>query len=379
MAQRAKWVLLVSPGDDIHSLAVMARIRQRYGDSGGWYIFDTATYPLSSSLTFLSGDCASWPVLRISAPLGSSIGVKTDQILIGRSPSEALPNVPLGPETSVWWRRYRRPIPHPDLKTAEFRDYSRQTLKDTLFAALSFCNVHNPMGVEEQADRKGVQLLTAQYCGLNVPRTLISNDPEEIALFADQIGRLGKRLVYKHATATAGFGMSTRVFDGEATGRIAEARYAPTIFQEEITGVDLRVAVIGSEIFCCEWRGTFSGEPFVDIKLAEKLTMYPGRLPDDACGPLLDLHRRLGLTFGICDFKLDESGTPWFLEINPSGQWLDMEIEGGHPISECLARVLVEGNGRVSSSGTPPYTRRDLDCLYSSSVRETAPVWSRVY
>ena len=50
--------------------------------------------------------------------------------------------------------------------------------------------------------------------------------------------------------------------------------------------------------------------------------------------------RRLGLTFGAADLKVSDSGEYVFLEVNPQGQFLYVEILTGLAIP--LARVTIK-------------------------------------
>ena len=48
----------------------------------------------------------------------------------------------------------------------------------------------------------------------------------------------------------------------------------------------------------------------------------------------------MGLVFGAIDLKLAVNGEPVFLEVNPQGQFLYVEIRTGLPISDALAEYL---------------------------------------
>ncbi len=50
---------------------------------------------------------------------------------------------------------------------------------------------------------------------------------------------------------------------------------------------------------------------------------------------------KLGLVFGTIDLKLADSGERVFLEVNPQGQFLYIEIQTGLPISNALAELLI--------------------------------------
>ncbi|WAH66121.1 hypothetical protein [Xanthomonas hortorum] len=50
----------------------------------------------------------------------------------------------------------------------------------------------------------------------------------------------------------------------------------------------------------------------------------------------------LGLTMGIFDLKIDTSGQPIFLELNPQGQFLFLEGLTGAPLTDAFAEFLYD-------------------------------------
>jgi hypothetical protein len=94
---------------------------------------------------------------------------------------------------------------------------------------------------------------------------------------------------------------------------------------------------------------------------------------------ILALQQRFGLSFGAYDFKCDGAGTPYFLEVNPSGQWLFAETATQHPIAEALARHLWEGPGAEWRTSLPPIREDDLEALFPFSIAdEYAALWRTV-
>ncbi len=53
--------------------------------------------------------------------------------------------------------------------------------------------------------------------------------------------------------------------------------------------------------------------------------------------------RRLGLAYCSADFRLLPDGGVVFLDLNPGGQYLFVEIRAGLPVSAALARLLLAG------------------------------------
>jgi biotin carboxylase len=50
----------------------------------------------------------------------------------------------------------------------------------------------------------------------------------------------------------------------------------------------------------------------------------------------------LGLTCGAIDLLVPDDGEPYFLEVNPSGEWGMWEHALGLPIAAALAEALLE-------------------------------------
>ena len=55
----------------------------------------------------------------------------------------------------------------------------------------------------------------------------------------------------------------------------------------------------------------------------------------------------VGLRYGAFDFRVDPDGAPWFLECNPEGQYLWIEIETGGSRSPAPSRSRSPGGTRA--------------------------------
>jgi hypothetical protein len=140
----------------------------------------------------------------------------------------------------------------------------------------------------------------------------------------------------------------------------------------------MRVVVLGDLAVAAEWRadagadaganGDCDRDDLVDIRLHERARMWPAEFPTTALPRLFELHRALRLTFGVYDFKIDGKERPIFLEVNSAGQWLDVEVGTGYPLSEAWARVLGEGIGTECNAHGPAFTDAELDRLMLSAA-----------
>jgi glutathione synthase/RimK-type ligase-like ATP-grasp enzyme len=354
-------VLIVAPGDDFHALAVKRRIAQIFGDAVQCTVFDTATFPIASNLDWSYEEELFRVSLDVSSALAGSIGKSVGALLAQRDRT-SVRTIDRSSISGVWWRRGRSVTIHPDVSESEVHTFCSHCAVALLRAFFSSCTIYNRLDIEQSASSKAFQLLTASSVGLRIPKTLITGRPGLAREFVERMWRRDCEVIYKHVTSATAVGFPTRVVKKADLERLETLRFAPAIFQERITGgLDLRIAVLGKRIYTAEWRagkGDLSG---VDIRVAPGAHMSPGKCPSGLIPPLLQFHAAMGLAFGVYDFKLDERGTPFFLEVNPSGQWLDMEIDGGQPISESWARLLVGGTGSEHQTTLSPLRREELE------------------
>ena len=200
--------------------------------------------------------------------------------------------------------------------------------------------VNDPLA--QNAASKPRQLHCARKVGLRVPDTVITNDPQRARGF---IARHGGLVIHKALTSSASRLLETRVWDEDRDGpHLAALPLAPAIFQRLVPGADVRSVVIGDAVLSV-LIDTPASRSAIDSRLDPDADYRAHELPADVAGRLRDLMAALGLVFGVVDLKLTADGEHVFLEANPQGQFLFMEIATGQPISETLASFLLAGLG----------------------------------
>ncbi|MEW6280085.1 MAG: MvdC/MvdD family ATP grasp protein [Candidatus Eremiobacterota bacterium] len=249
---------------------------------------------------------------------------------------------------AVWNRRLYPGFVPPELppETARFcAESCRTAFLDTL-ALLTRAYWMNPVRQQNTAESKLLQLSLASEVGLRVPPTLVTNRPDEVRTFMAHHPNLITKLLVQPVQsmeAHPAFAYTTRVRE-EHLGMLDQLRLMPQIFQPELVKrSELRVIVVGRKVFV----GALSGiDPdMVDWRQAtadDGLTWTPGLLDPALEARVFALMDRLELRFGALDFLDDGSGEPWFLEINPAGEWGWLQRDLGFPIAETIARCLVE-------------------------------------
>lgn len=182
------------------------------------------------------------------------------------------------------------------------------------------------------AELKSHQLSVALQCGLNVPATLIAADPGLIREFCGRLGTVVIKPFSPHSWLSREGNKKWMAFANKITLRDiescddAELRAAPCIYQEYVqTVADIRVGVIGEEVFALEMRHGVPGK--IDFRTMEDGELFYRRceVPRDIVRGLQELMQRLDVTIASADFILDDTGQWNFIELNPSGAFLFLE------------------------------------------------------
>jgi glutathione synthase/RimK-type ligase-like ATP-grasp enzyme len=272
---------------------------------------------------------------------------------------------------SVWWRRPAA-VQLPETLTLDEKAFavseSTQALLSTWEMLERSCYwVSFPANIRK-ASYKVSQLKLARSLGLEIPRTLTSNDPECIRTFYEACHRqmIYKALGIPHPrTLRSGSSMaeqwkySREHPDDKASGLLYTTlireqdlalldtiRLAPGLFQEYIPKqVELRVTVIGDEIFTAELHSQVHEETRYDWRHHEvEIPTYEHRLPAEIAEKCMALTRAYGLNFSASDLILTPDGRYVFLEMNPNGQflWVQSRVPTLR-MREAMATCLIRG------------------------------------
>ena len=207
--------------------------------------------------------------------------------------------------------------------------------------------------VIRRAQSKALQLATAREVGLLTPRSLWSNDPEEILAFADScdyqiVAKPVNDVEYYLGNRPHTVWVSP--IDRESLLRNKENLSLMLGFYQQLIHdkTDVRVTAVGEELFPCEM---IIKEPFRHITdwrmVPEPLDHQIVPLPEDIKMKLLAFNQRLGVDFGAIDLLKSPGGDYYFIESNINGQWLWIQDLTKQPIAEAIASLL------ISRSSTP--------------------------
>jgi MvdC family ATP-grasp ribosomal peptide maturase len=251
---------------------------------------------------------------------------------------------------AVWARKLWAPLMADDLDER----YRSMCITESIAALEGFLDaLHdsrwvNDLGCQRAAENKQRQLRLAERAGLRVPRTLVTNDPAAARqFFAETDGQMVAKLLRPLTVsmdALASFVYTNRVREEDLAGADA-LRHCPMVFQELIPkACELRVAYVAGETFAgaLDASGTSRGQTDWRRVAPEDCRWQKTQLPTEVASGLQALMSELGLVFGAVDLICTPAGEYVFLEVNPGGEWGMLERDLSLPISEAIAKALLE-------------------------------------
>jgi glutathione synthase/RimK-type ligase-like ATP-grasp enzyme len=320
-------VLIITRSDDNESVSFVEEAIKARG--GGSFRFDTDLFPTEVRMVARSG-AGGAERLTLASRAGE---------------------VDLNEVKAVWHRRVNVAGRLPREMDAQLRFASAGESRAAAMGLLASLKVFR-MDEEQRirrAEHKLLQLRVAREVGLEVPRTLVTNDPEAVRAFAPTCGG---GMVTKMLSSFAVYderGGEHVVFTNRVRAEdledLAGLRLCPMTFQESVPKrLELRATVVGGRVFTASIDSGSSARAADDWRregaaFAEEWQTY--RLPPDIEARLLRLADEFGLNYGAADFILTPDGRHVFLEINPAGEFFWLEHQPGLPISSAIADVLL--------------------------------------
>lgn len=204
-----------------------------------------------------------------------------------------------------------------------------------IMAELSLGVVLNRPDAMAANSSKPYQYAQIRSAGFIVPDTVITTSPDIARGFVAQ----HERVIYKSVSGVRSIVAELREAD---TARLADIRWCPTQLQERIDGVDVRVHVVGSELFACEVRSDAVDYRYAHLS-GHRAEVSSIELPCDCADRCLALSRVAGLPLAGIDLRRTDDGRWYCFEINPSPGFTYYQNATGAPIDAAIARLLVTG------------------------------------
>jgi glutathione synthase/RimK-type ligase-like ATP-grasp enzyme len=176
----------------------------------------------------------------------------------------------------------------------------------------------------------------AKSLNISIPDTLISNELAEITKFV----RSKSRTIVKPLSNGYPHSIETRECTADDFSDDAVVGLAPHIYQELVEAVsDIRVFIVGNSVFAGELKRDEINTKIDWRMLASGWQAH--QLSADCANSLLQLTHQMGLRTASHDLRLTAEGEYIYLETNPSGQFLFLEIDCDLPLSEAMAQYLI--------------------------------------
>jgi|CXWL01.1.fsa_nt_gi hypothetical protein len=315
--------------DDLHADAVIRRLGERRPDFG---VVRINTDNLSSNLDYGFYWSSSGDFERQSLRIVDS-GVSANDVSV------------------IWYRKPDRPPPHPALKDINAQKCSVQEYREFLDSFPGFfpeARWVNDYWQMRKYSIKANQVEIAAKVGLAVPETVITNDVDTIKCLAERHSEIIiKPLAYNgFAVGETQYGCFTNILTSTDVEHLhkEDLAYAPAIFQQRINKVqELRVTVIGEEVFACEIQTTPGTVEHIDWRIedVEGLTHKLVDIPEEVSANLKKMLSMMNLNFGAFDLIRDETGIYYFIEVNPNGQYFWIELLTGAPLTEAMVSLIL--------------------------------------
>ena len=186
---------------------------------------------------------------------------------------------------------------------------------------------------------KPYQLQLIRRAGFAVPDTLVTTDPQAALDFWNRHGLV----IYK---SVSGIRSIVNMLGPEHLQRLQDVKSCPTQFQECIKGTDVRVHVVGDDIFCCEVLSNAVDYRYPSTQ-NEHALVRSCRVPPDIEVLCHKLTSSMNLCVAGIDLRRTASGDWYCFEVNPSPGFSFYEEATGQKIGEALAGLLMRDTRNV--------------------------------
>jgi glutathione synthase/RimK-type ligase-like ATP-grasp enzyme len=316
-----KKILILSRSDDEHVERLTDEL-EKLGHK--WVCFDPGEFPEQVNLCVHLGERTDTAELEL--PNGKQILLEE----IG----------------SVW---YRRPTPlqadnHLPIMQQIFIEREARAGLWGILRSIDGAWVNHPDAIRESA-YKPRQLWMARRLGLNIPRTLITNNPDDFERFYEECqGKVIYKLMgfpYYEVENGAVVSTFTSLVPVDMLKEAYRIKRTAHLFQEYQRKIcDLRIIIIGEQLFAIEIH-PLSEETRIDFRRDYRALRYEVHcLPQEIELALFSMARTYRLHYAAIDLLYTTEKQYLFLELNPVGQLGWLEEPTGLPLFQTLAHFL---------------------------------------
>ena len=322
-------ILIVTHSNDNDSVARVAEAIDRKG--GHTIRFDTDRYPTD---------------VRLTAYYGASDSGADERLTLTNEEGE----FDLREVSAIWHRRLNFGGHLPAGLDGQLRHASLGEARAAAHGMLASLKAFRMDHVHHirHAEQKQLQLQVARELGLNIPRTLTTNDPTAVRRFAENCeGGIVTKMLSSFAIYDEGkeLVVFTNPVKPEDLADLSGLSLCPATFQELLPkSLEIRVTVVGQRVMSASIDSQVSARAAYDwrrdgVRMVQDWRPYQLRLEVEE--KILRLMDYFSLNYGTIDIILTPDGRHVFLELNPSGEFFWLEQTPGLPISDAIADLLL--------------------------------------
>ena len=163
-----------------------------------------------------------------------------------------------------------------------------------------------------------------------VPRTLVTTDPDEAHAFATSFPAVIVKSV-------SGVRSIVRQLTADRISALGDVANCPTLLQECVAGTDIRVHVVGDFVYATEVTSDAT-----DYRYDPTSRHRHVDLPDDIIRRCVELSEHLELPVSGIDLRQRDDGSYVCFEANPSPGFVYFEPFPAHPIADAIAIFMAD-------------------------------------
>lgn len=197
------------------------------------------------------------------------------------------------------------------------------------------------------ANSKLFQLSLAKNIGLNIPKTIVTNDKLELDFFKKESKIICKPLTNNPILNINDdiFSSYTSIADDDLFGSLPDI-FFPSLFQEKIEKeFEIRVFFLNGKTYSMAIFTQIDEKTSIDQRnynFQNPNKRIPFKLPKEIDNKVKNFMDKIGLNIGVLDLICTPDNEYYFLEVNPQGQFEDISKICGYNLEEKIAKYLID-------------------------------------
>jgi len=204
----------------------------------------------------------------------------------------------------------------------------------------------NPLPSLHRAKIKFQQLKLAKELKFNTPNTMVSNKKDNVIDFIENNNTVCMKSLDTPSFVTDNYiyPLYTKIVEKTyVMNHLDNIEVSPILLQEYIEKkYDIRVVIIGKKLFSFEIHSQENNDSIVDFRVAILDIVYKEHiLPKEIEDKIFTFVKKQKLYYSSMDLVLTPNDEYYFIENNPNGQWLWLELETDIDITSHYCNFLI--------------------------------------